>query len=130
MNVRALSIVPTINGEFEKYLVLPAIFLLCPVVMNNVHFQSVIMRKETKVGLKTIGLPDEELDNMQIEEDFERLCNNISNDINEIPAEEPNAVDINEIEEEEEELGETNVLVVELENQEESVPPTYICPAH
>ncbi|KAK9708883.1 hypothetical protein QE152_g26936 [Popillia japonica] len=60
---------------------------------------------------------------MQTEEDFGRLCNNISNDINEISGEEPNAVDINEREEEEEELGETNVLVAELKNQEESVPP-------
>ncbi|KAK9743749.1 hypothetical protein QE152_g8306 [Popillia japonica] len=75
-----------------------------------------------KVGLKTIGLPDEELDNMQTE-DLERLCNHISNDINEICGEEPNAVDINETEEEKEELGETNVLVAELENQEERVPP-------
>ncbi|KAK9711206.1 hypothetical protein QE152_g25596 [Popillia japonica] len=41
---------------------------------------------------------------MQIEEDFERLRNNISNDINEISGEESNAVDINETEEEEEEL--------------------------
>ncbi|KAK9739688.1 hypothetical protein QE152_g8800 [Popillia japonica] len=60
---------------------------------------------------------------MQTEEDFERLCNNISNQINEISGEEPNAVDINETEEEDKELGETNVLVAELENQEESVPP-------